>query len=122
MGKVNYLKDLLLERVRSHHNKYLSAKLSLSAFALQIIVISINRQLLTENELASLLLSEVGAIAFFGILGLAWLVVATRRELPQVAIFRGKFAVINGLFWFIVSWALMIRFIYLLFVDLKKIF
>lgn len=98
------------------------AEVSLIAFVVHILIIVINNIFLANNEFISLIVSEIGTIAFFGILGLAGLIVAIKQEFPQAVMIRGKWAVINGIIWCAVSWLLMLRYFYYLITDVTKYF
>jgi len=114
------LQDLLI-RIRSAQQKNLVAKISLFAFALQLIATIIDDTLLDRNTIESLILSEISAIAFFGFLGLAGLIVIIRKEMPQAITIRGKSAIIFGLIWCGISWSLTIRYIFLFIKDIVKL-
>lgn len=114
------VQDLLL-RIRSPQQKNLVAKISLSAFALQLMATLINDRFLRNNAIQSLIFSETSAIAFFGILGLAGFIVMIRKEMPQVITIRGTGAIIFGLIWCGISWSLAIRYIYFLINDITKL-
>lgn len=111
----------IIQGIRSPKNKYLVAKISFSAFAIQVVIFVFDKYLRDYSDAASLLLSDLGTIAFFGLLGLAGLIVVIRQELPQVVTIRGKWAVINGVLWLVVAWTLMIIYIYFLLVDIMKL-
>jgi|KBSSwiStaDraftv2_1062776.scaffolds.fasta_scaffold284934_2 hypothetical protein len=111
----------MVQIIRSPQHKSLVAKVSLFAFVIEIVSIVINRTLLVKHLLASLLLSEVSAVLFFGLLGLAGLIVIVRRELPQVIVVHGRLAVVNGFIWCIISWILMLRYIYALAIDILRL-
>lgn len=79
----------IIKKIHIPNRKYLVAEISLIAFVVHIFIIIIDNIFLKNNETISLIVSEIGAIAFFGILGLAGLIVAIKQELPQVVIIQG---------------------------------
>lgn len=111
----------ILEIIRSPRHKSLVAKISLFAFTIEVISILINKTVLNNDTIASLLLSEIGAVVFFGLLGLAGLIVVIRQELQQVIVVHGRLAIVNGLIWCAISWLLMLRYIYALVIDIMKL-
>lgn|SRR5215212_5226467 len=110
----------IIQIIRSPRHKSLVAKVSLFAFVIEVISIFINKTILNNNTIPSLLLSEISAVLFFGLLGLAGLIVVIRRELPQVIVVHGRLAIVNGFIWCVISWLLMLRYIYALVTDIMK--
>ena len=56
--------------VRSPQGESLDAKVSLFAFVIQLVVLVINKTLLKNHEVESLIFSEIGAIVFLEFLDL----------------------------------------------------
>ena len=110
----------IIQIIRSPRHKSLVAKVSLFAFVIEVISIFINKTILNNNTIPSLLLSEISAVLFFGLLGLAGLIVVIRRELQQVIVVHGRLAIVNGFIWCVISWLLMLRYIYALVTDIMK--
>jgi len=110
----------IIHDIQSPKQESLVVKLSLIAFAIKVGTSIIVNLLNQYGVTTTMLVSKAGVIVFFCVLGMAGVVVIIRQELPQAIVVRGKTAVVYGLIWFIVSWVLMIRYIYLLAVDIME--
>ena len=110
----------LIAKIRSPQNEYLSAKIGLSAFDVGFLFYLADEVIFMNNGIRSLILSRLGAITFFSLLGLDGFIVMIRKELHQIVIIRGKPAIFYGLIWCIFLWTLALQNIFLLLNDFVK--